>query len=63
MSGLALILDSQEPVAPGNEAFKAFKDSVAGFKQLNSTCWEVSGRHCAAAGHVGSRGISFGAHR
>lgn len=49
MSGLALIFDSQEPVAPGNETFKAFKDSVAGFKQLNSTCWEVSGRHCSAA--------------
>jgi len=48
MSGFALVLDSREPITTQDQTFVAFKESVADYKQLNSTCREVSGRQCVA---------------
>ena len=48
MSGFALVFDSQEPVTSRDRDFVRFKESVAHYKRLNSTCWEMTGRQCAA---------------
>lgn len=49
MSGFALIVDLNQPVAVQDRAFVDFKESVAQYKQLGPASSEASGRQCAIA--------------
>jgi hypothetical protein len=48
MSGFALVFDSQEPISAQDRIFVTFRESVAHYKQLSSTCHTTSGRPCVA---------------
>ena len=48
MSGFAFVFDKQDSIAAKDNDVVAFKNYVADYKQLNSTCKEVYGRQCVA---------------